>query len=276
LMRKGTTGLRNLQLLKWAKEYNVTAEWNLLYGFPGETAEDYEQILQMLPAVKFLNPPCAVGPIRLDRFSPYFNSPENFGLVNLRPMPTYYFLYPFEKETLMRIAYYYEFDYASGINQAANARWVIEFINDWKENPESGCLYMFKDMHETLTLLDTRSNASVGELKLAKFERTVYEFCDEVRSPANIVKFLRETFPEQTFSEVQIKQFLDSMAENLLMATDGENYLSLAINAPPVNAEAKFENGILYEKQKPLSNYLPKELPIFSANPQRQQPVLQR
>ena len=106
LMRLGTTGLRNLQMLKWAKEYNVTAEWNLLYGFPGETAEDYEEILRMLPAVKFLNPPCAVGPIRLDRFSPYFNTPENFGLVNLRPMPPYYFLYPFQKDSLMRIAYY--------------------------------------------------------------------------------------------------------------------------------------------------------------------------
>ena len=117
-MRKGTTGLRNIQLLKWAKEYNVTAEWNLLYGFPGETEADYDEILQMLPALKFLNPPCAVGPIRLDRFSPYFDSPEEFGLVNLRPMPSYNYLYPFKKETLKRIVYYYEFDYATGENPA--------------------------------------------------------------------------------------------------------------------------------------------------------------
>ena len=263
LMRKGTTGLRNLQLLKWAKEYNVKAEWNLLYGFPGETREDYDEILQMLPAIKFFNPPCAVGPIRLDRFSPYFDSPEEFGLVNLRPMPTYYFLYPFEKESLMRIAYYYEFDYDSGTNPAANARQVIEFVNHWQDNPEKGCLYMFKNVDETLTLLDSRSNASTGELRLGKFERAVYEFCDEARSLANIVRFLREAFSEIFFPESQIKRFLDSMTANRLMVTDGENYLSLAINAPAlVNSEVKLENRISFERQKPLSSYLSKELPL--------------
>jgi hypothetical protein len=231
----------------------------------------------MLPVIKFLNPPCAVGPIRLDRFSPYFNSPEKFGLVNLRPMRAYYFLYPFEKQSLMRIAYYYEFDYESGLNPLANARRVIEYINDWKKNPENGCLYMIKNDDRTLTLYDTRSDASIGELKLGEFERAVYEFCDEARSPVNIVKFLRETFPAETFSEIHIRQFLDSMAENRLMISDGANYLSLAINAPPLaNAGEKFENGISYEKQKPLSSYLPKELPVFGANTPRRQTGLQR
>ncbi|MGI9055989.1 MAG: RiPP maturation radical SAM C-methyltransferase [Pyrinomonadaceae bacterium] len=270
LMRKGTTGLRNIQLLKWAKEFNVTAEWNLLYGFPGETADDYEEILQMLPAVKFLNPPCAVGPIRLDRFSPYFNAPEEFGLVNLRPMPTYYFLYPFKKESLMRIACYYEFDYKSGINPLTNARKVIEYINDWQANPETGSLYKFKNADGTMTLYDSRSNASIYELKLGGIEHTVYEFCDEVRSLNNIVKFLRETFTEENFSETQIEQFLDSMAENRLMIKQGTNYLSLAIDPNAVaEINAEFQNGISYKKQKPLSSYLPKELPIFNVNLQQ-------
>lgn len=270
LMRKGTTGLRNIQLLKWAQEFNVTAEWNLLYGFPGETASDYEEILQMLPAVKFLNPPCAVGPIRLDRFSPYFNAPEEFGLVNLRPMPPYYFLYPFKKESLMRLAYYYEFDYKSGVNPMTTARKVIEYINDWQANPETGSLYKFKDADDTLTLLDSRSDASIGELKLGKTESVVYEFCDEVRSVNNIIKHLRENFPAEVFDETRIKQFLDSMAANRLMITNGTNYLSLAINPNPLaGSKAKFENSISYKKQEPLSSYLPKQLPIFNTNLQQ-------
>ncbi len=271
LMRKGTTGLRNIQFLKWAKEYNVTAEWNLLYGFPGETKADYEEILQMLPSLKFLNPPCAVGPIRLDRFSPNFNKSAEFGLINLRPMPTYYFLYPFKKESLMRIAYYFDFDYESGLNPYENARKVIEYINDWKQNPEQGCLYSLKNDDETLTLYDTRSDAFVGEVKLQKFERAVYEFCDEVRSPANIMKFLRENFPSETFSETQIKLFLDSMTENRLMISDGANYLSLAINAQPlVNPAATLENNNSYKKRKPLSSYLPRELPVFEMSRQNE------
>ena len=42
IMRKGVTAFRNVELLKWCKEYGVKPYWNLLYGFPGETVEDYE------------------------------------------------------------------------------------------------------------------------------------------------------------------------------------------------------------------------------------------
>ena len=36
LMRKGTTGIRNIQLLKWCKQYKIAVDWNILYGFPGK------------------------------------------------------------------------------------------------------------------------------------------------------------------------------------------------------------------------------------------------
>src|SRR5258708_22444047 len=34
LMRKGVTGLQNIQLLKWCKEVGVEPHWNFLWGFP--------------------------------------------------------------------------------------------------------------------------------------------------------------------------------------------------------------------------------------------------
>jgi ribosomal peptide maturation radical SAM protein 1 len=74
LMGKGTTPFLNIQVLKWCKEYDIHADWNLLYGFPGETEADYKQLLRLLPEIRFLNPPRACGPVRLDRFSPYFMS----------------------------------------------------------------------------------------------------------------------------------------------------------------------------------------------------------
>lgn len=264
LMRKGTTGLRNIQLLKWAKEHNVLAEWNLLYGFPGETAQDYEEILKILPAIKYLNPPCAVGPIRLDRFSPYFSKPHDFGLVNLRPLPSYYFLYPFKKESLLKIACYYDFDYAANVRPAKNIGAVIEFINDWRENPETGCLYMLKNSDETLTLLDTRTNSSIGEQKLGFAESLIYEYCDETQSFSNIRKMIFQTLPTEKFTDAEIFDFLDSMTANLLMVTDGENFLSLAVNAPSVAREVESENRTISAfTTLPLSDFLPKELPIF-------------
>ena len=41
LMRKGVRAVQNVNLLRWARYYGIHVEWNLLWGFPGETEQDY-------------------------------------------------------------------------------------------------------------------------------------------------------------------------------------------------------------------------------------------
>ena len=151
-MRKGTTALRNVQLLKWRQEYHITAEWNILYGFPGETPQDYTEMLQMLPAIQHLRPPAAVGPVRLDRFSPYFNAPEEFGLVNVWPIPSYKYLYPVTEDSLHRTAYYFDYDYARGSNPTEYAADVIRYTHAWQCEPERGTLSAITQADRTLLL----------------------------------------------------------------------------------------------------------------------------
>ena len=52
LMRKGTTALRNIQLLKWAQTRRHREMEYSFYGFPGETREDYTSMLALLPAIQ--------------------------------------------------------------------------------------------------------------------------------------------------------------------------------------------------------------------------------
>ena len=40
-MRKHSTGMRNLELMKWCTYYGINNLYNILVGFAGETAEDY-------------------------------------------------------------------------------------------------------------------------------------------------------------------------------------------------------------------------------------------
>src|SRR4029077_9565594 len=110
LMDKGTTMLRNVQLLKWCKQYGVTPAWNLLFGFPGERPEHYRKQLDVIERVRFLDPPSGWGPVRLDRFSPYFDNPEAYGIPGIRPMAPFRFLYRLPDEDLMQIASYFDFD----------------------------------------------------------------------------------------------------------------------------------------------------------------------
>jgi ribosomal peptide maturation radical SAM protein 1 len=234
LMRKGTSGLRNVQLLKWCREYGIAVEWNILYGFPGETREDYEKVLEMLPAIAFLDPPVACGPIRMDRFSPYFEKPEELGLINVRPMIPYAFLYPFPRESLMRIAYHFDFDYRPGQAPAGYADDVIRFAEAWRQEQGRGLLGSVRRHDGSLSLYDTRPGATMSEVELCGSEAAAYEFCDELHSLAAIVRHLRERSLGAEITEEGVLAFLESLAANKLMLTDGRNWLSLAVRIPEV------------------------------------------
>jgi ribosomal peptide maturation radical SAM protein 1 len=265
LMRKGTTGLRNIQLLKWAQEFGITVEWNVLYGFPGETPEDYRRLLDLLPAIRFLRPPCAAGPIRLDRFSPYHNSPGEFGLINVRPMKTYGYLYPFEEDSLKRIAYYFDFDYEPGRDPRGYAAEVVAYVNEWRSAPRAGSLSSISRADGSLTLIDTRPGATVPELRLSGLEQAAYEFCDELQRDTHIVRHLRALFPTVEFTDQQVFDFLNSLVENKLMVTDGSNYLSLALKTPSLSPARRDEERttIFGVPPRPASSYLRAELKVL-------------
>lgn len=230
LMRKGTTALRNIQLLKWFKENGISAGWNLLYGFPGEKREDYIDMFNILPTIRFLQPPNSCGPVRLDRFSPYFNHPEAHGITNVKPISAYRYLYPFPETSLKKIAYYFDYSYKEGLNPEGYADDIIKFVDDWKRNPETGTLKSIAGKNGRLFLVDTRACALRRHFALSGMDREVYEFCDSVRSSGAIVKHLGETF-QRTATEDRVKSFLNALVANRLMVTDGNRFLSLALRS---------------------------------------------
>lgn len=235
LMRKGTTALRNIQLLKWCKEHNIAVDWNILYGFPGETQEDYTRMLPLLRAIRFFSPPTGYGPIRLDRFSPYFESPAEFGFLNVRPIASYKYLYPLDDISLSQIAYYFDYDYQPDIDPGGYAAEVITYVREWQRKPEKGTLSSLVTSDGKLVLTDTRSDAAIPQLILSGVERAAYEYCDALRMDTSVVQHLREAFPARNFTQQQVLTFLDSLVANRLMVRDGRYYLSLAIRTQPMH-----------------------------------------
>ena len=106
LMKKGCTMLQNVQLLKLAAENGISVYWNLLYGFPGESADSYERSARIMPKLRHLQPPSNTGRVLADRFSPYFQRPELFG-VRLEPATAYRFIHPFSEACVRRLAYHF-------------------------------------------------------------------------------------------------------------------------------------------------------------------------
>ena len=98
LMRKGITSLGNVQALKWLHEFGVAVDYNILVGFPGETAADYQSALALMRRLWHLPAPGS-GPTiaRVDRFSPFFEEPEALGIRDVRPAAHYRHLIPVDR-----------------------------------------------------------------------------------------------------------------------------------------------------------------------------------
>jgi ribosomal peptide maturation radical SAM protein 1 len=237
LMRKGVTGIQNIQLLKWCREYGIEVAWNLLYGFPGETPEDYEEIARYASAIPHLKPPGTVAPIRLDRFSPNFTQAESFGIVDIRPFSMYRFVYPLPDEAVANLAYFFEYRFHDGRNPAAYTGKVREQIELWKQN-KAGSLYKrYNDGHAEMTIVDTRPGRAQMLYPFRGLQRELYEYCEEVRSRAAILEFAKSKAGDSPELEASLDAFLRSMEEWQLMVREGQYYLSVAISVQGVRQQ---------------------------------------
>lgn len=232
LMRKGSTPLQNVQLLKWCKQFGVRAAWNLVYGFPGERAEDYDRMLPLLESLVHLGPPEGDGSIRLDRFSPYFISPEAFGLTNARPLEVYKYVYPFAESDLRDMVYYYQFEYADGLDPASYIGPTLRQLQAWREAHLRGVsLESHETAPDTTVIVDTRPGAARARTTLKGWQRRLYHFCDHARSTRAVGQWLRENAPGVTLEEAL--GFLRGLVELRLMVAEEDHYLSLAVPAAP-------------------------------------------
>lgn len=235
VMKKGVTAIQNIQLLKWCKEYGVEVAWNFLYGFPGERSADYEEVAAYISAVPHLRAPGSAKPIRLDRFSPYFDRAESYGIVNIRPFSAYQLVYPFSPAVVSNLAYYFEFDYADGRKAEEYATQAIERAEAWAKD-NARMLYRQYCMNGDLLLVDARKGGEPTGYLLTGMQRDIYEFCEEIRSTKSIIEMVSPSVPGCEDLEPHLHEFLQQMVDLQLMVRENQKYLSIAIseNCPPV------------------------------------------
>lgn len=133
LMKKGATGLMQVQCVKWLWEESIQNSYNLLVRNPGESADQYRALLELLPYLVHLPPPHVSG-IQLERFSPYHSRPEAFGLANVQPRAHYSILYRRPGLDVGNMAYCFDFDHPT-VDAPALAALRVEFVNqvvDWR------------------------------------------------------------------------------------------------------------------------------------------------
>jgi ribosomal peptide maturation radical SAM protein 1 len=109
-MDKGVSARQNIALLRYARAADLQLIWNLLWGFPGDQRQEYEETLALLPLLRHLQPPTGLHHLSIDRFSPYFDRPADYGIRQIRPFGSYAQLLPPEIDP-GQLAYHFVADY---------------------------------------------------------------------------------------------------------------------------------------------------------------------
>jgi hypothetical protein len=165
--------------------------WNYIYGFPGEGVEDYEAALRLVPKIEHLQPPINHAPILIDRFSPYHNNPEHFGISEISPFEGYYGLYP-NGAPVSDIAYHFEGHYTTPFLD--NAKLVEAFqaaLTHWRERwtkAQSLPLLCVVGIGATkiLVITDTRSIARKNLVPISLDVDAALKYLERPRSRADL------------------------------------------------------------------------------------------
>ncbi len=246
LMRKGTTSLKNIELLKWARKLGICAYWNFLCGIPGECDKWYVEIADWIPAIIHLQPPMTIVNVRFDRFSSYHQSPETFGL-SLVPYRTYRFVFPLSGGSLERFAYFFE-------DVKDNNRFNIwdlrlpgqqalkEKIDIWKSSYHGECppILCLIEKGDNIEITDTRPCAFDPQLTLKGLAARILKLCDEVRS----VDSLHRSITAQEGlnpSWGEINAIVDELKERKILLQMNGKLLGLAVPYPMAQMPTFFE-----------------------------------
>jgi hypothetical protein len=142
-MGKGVTAPQNIALLRYARAANMSLDWNLLNGFPGDQSWEYEEMRQLLPLLRHLQPPTAFFHLSIDRFSTYFEQPAEYGLTNIRPWPSYEMIMPLTVD-VADVAYHFNADYDCGSHRNEPLMHEIEReIQQWQATWQTEVILFF-------------------------------------------------------------------------------------------------------------------------------------
>jgi ribosomal peptide maturation radical SAM protein 1 len=236
LMKKGVTVLQNIQLLKWCRELGIIPYWNIIWGFPGERKEEYDLMARIVPLLVHLHPPNVFIKVSLDRFSPYFINPAEYGMKNIRPGIAYKFVYPFSESDRRKIAYHFDFDYSDGRDPSSYVEGLRQVIDEWWtlwENKNIPSLNVMR-INDTTMINDSRP-CSINRFQILSTEEDkVYAICESLHSFNAICVKMQEM--DRSLNENDIKSILDDLiAKRLMLCDNHDKYLSIAVRVKNSN-----------------------------------------
>lgn len=223
LMRKHSTGIRNLAFLKWCTYFGINNLYNILLGFPGETLEDYQLQCRVMAKIPHFQPPWGIARARADRGSPMFAEPETQSITKLYPSACYAYIYPTDRFDLEKVSYFFEHEQENVLDEddyAETYATVMAWQDSWQNGGPRPTLRYYKSW-KTLLIEDHRNGAPRRSMYEDR-EAELYELCNDPRTLSAVVKAFDG-------DETWVRDTLAGFVEKDLIIELDDRYLSLAL-----------------------------------------------
>ena len=226
-LNKGTTAIKNMEIMKHCEELGIVNNSNMILNFPGSKIEDVKETLQNLEFAMSFRPMKFVH-FWLGLESPVWQNPKDFGIKAVFNHPNYAILFPpdiYRQMVFMIQAYRGDIEYQRRLWKP-----VKEKIRKWKKvyaefhkGPVHSPILSYRDGRDFLIIRQRRLSADPLTHRLEGMSREIYLFCRKHRS----LKRILQQFSNLT--EDRVIPFLKTMVDKKLMFEENRKYLSLAV-----------------------------------------------
>jgi len=240
LLKKGVNALQNVLLLKRGRKVGLSIFWNLLHSIPGDRDEWYGETAELIPLITHLQPPSAFAQIHYDRFSPYWRTPDVYGLT-LQPAFGYEYVYPFAPDVLKDTAYFFETprqrqDFLKrDRSQFPGLFSLVDAVDRWKLAVRSKTrprpVLVSTDLGHKIAFDDTREVAVSPYFEIEGLEQRVYRLTEDGIGLTPLVKKLTVEDPAGT-SEDDVRAAVQRLIDKRVLVALSGRLLGLAIPGP--------------------------------------------
>jgi ribosomal peptide maturation radical SAM protein 1 len=226
-LKKGTTAIQNIEIMKHCEELGLLNLSNLISQFPGSDSEDVAETLRNLEFVLPFRPMRFVH-FWLGRGSPAWQNPMAYGIRSVFNHCNWNILFP--PQIAKSVEFMIQTYRGDRVRQKKLWQPVKQKLRDWAKTyaelhtaSESTPILSFRDGTDFLIIKQKNLKAEPMTHRLVGTSREIYLYCLQHRS----LKRILLQFPH--LGEEKIRPFLKMMVEKKLVFEENDRYLSLAV-----------------------------------------------
>lgn len=238
LMGKGTTGIRQVQFLRWCEELGVSAAYNLLARFPGEKPEWYREMERLIRRIRHLQPP-GHEPVEIEmhRFAPLFEERASLGVDRVALRPDYAFNLPSGTVDPLKAGYFFSFESKRLPDDEGGLAALSQTVNSWiadRGRPVPP-RYEYRVGPGFIHVEDTRG-PEPRVMDLADLYHDVLLLCDAIQTRETLARDLERVRPTEV-RDGSLDRVVDELIASDLLLAEGRQLLTLPIGHRPRTTE---------------------------------------